>query len=143
MTVGVWILGDQLWAEQAALQSCTDRPSATPVILIESLQHVRQRSYHQQKLVLIWSAMRHFADELRHAGWQVTYETAEEFETPLRQWIKDKGIAELRVMQPADRPFAQLIESLDLPCDITIVPNNHFCGQSVIFSSGRKDAKTC
>ncbi|HEY9663315.1 MAG TPA: cryptochrome/photolyase family protein, partial [Allocoleopsis sp.] len=73
MTIGIWILGDQLWAEQAALQSCAEQKSQTPVILIESAQHVRQRPYHQQKLVLVWSAMRHFAAELRQAGWNVTY----------------------------------------------------------------------
>ncbi|HEY9805569.1 MAG TPA: cryptochrome/photolyase family protein, partial [Candidatus Obscuribacterales bacterium] len=79
MTIGVWILGDQLWAEQAALLSCVEARSQTPVILIESLDHVRQRPYHQQKLVLVWSAMRHFAAELGAAGWPVTYmEQAEE-----------------------------------------------------------------
>ncbi|WAL59623.1 cryptochrome/photolyase family protein [Thermocoleostomius sinensis] len=126
MTVGVWVLGDQLWTEQAALQPCADRPSATPVILIESLQHVRHRPYHQQKLVLVWSAMRHFAEELRQAEWPVTYVTAEDFEAPLRQWIRNQGITDLRIMQPADRPFAQFIQSLELPCNLTIVPNNHF-----------------
>lgn len=126
MTVGIWVLGDQLWAEQAALQSCSDRKQESAVILIESLQHVRQRPYHQQKLVLVWSAMRHFAEELRQAGWSVTYITAETFADPLQDWVKSQGIAKLRVMQPNDRPFAKLIESLDLACDITLIPNNHF-----------------
>ncbi|MEO1590200.1 MAG: cryptochrome/photolyase family protein, partial [Cyanobacteria bacterium J06632_22] len=62
MTVGIWVLGDQLWQGQSALASCQDTP--VPVIVIESLQHVQQRPYHQQKLVLVWSAMRHFAQEL-------------------------------------------------------------------------------
>src|SRR5690242_10461423 len=114
MTVGICVLCDQLWAEQAALQSCADRKQDTVVILIESLQHVRQRPYHQQKLVLVWSAMRHFAEELRQAGWRVSYVTAETFEDPLQDWIKAQGITELRVMQPNDRPFAQQIASLDL-----------------------------
>ena len=64
MTVGVRILGDQLWQNQAAL-NCTDDKSSLPVILIESWQHVQQRRYHRQKLVLILSAMPHFAEELR------------------------------------------------------------------------------
>jgi deoxyribodipyrimidine photolyase-like uncharacterized protein len=62
-TVGVWILGAQLWQNQAALNR-TDDKSSLPVILIESWQHVQQRRYHRQKLVLIWSAV-HFAEELR------------------------------------------------------------------------------
>ncbi|GAA6620015.1 hypothetical protein NUACC26_058310 [Scytonema sp. NUACC26] len=64
MTIGVWILGDQLWSEQAALQSC-HKTDNVHVIMIESLHHVQARPYHKQKLVLVWSAMRHFAEELR------------------------------------------------------------------------------
>lgn len=62
MSIGICVLGDQLWAEQAALASCEQQRNNTPVILIESLQYAQQRRYHRQKLVLIWSAMRHFAD---------------------------------------------------------------------------------
>ncbi|BAZ21933.1 deoxyribodipyrimidine photolyase-related protein [Kalymmatonema gypsitolerans NIES-4073] len=80
MTIGVWILGDQLWIEQAALQSCQQK---VPVIMIESLRHVQARPYHRQKLVLVWSAMRHFAEELRQLNYRVTYKLAEDFETPL------------------------------------------------------------
>ncbi|MEM9907866.1 MAG: cryptochrome/photolyase family protein, partial [Cyanobacteria bacterium P01_D01_bin.44] len=74
MTIGVWILGDQLWQGQAALASCD--PKNTAVILIESRRHVQARPYHKQKLVLVWSAMRHFADDLKAAGWSVTYKQA-------------------------------------------------------------------
>ncbi|MCU0569443.1 MAG: hypothetical protein MUF49_23055 [Oculatellaceae cyanobacterium Prado106] len=37
MTTGVWVLGDQLWAGQSALQSCQATPEQTPVLFIESL----------------------------------------------------------------------------------------------------------
>ena len=105
MTVGVWVLGDQLWQNQAALASEVN----APVILIESRRHSAERRYHRQKLVLVWSAMRHFAAELEAQGRTVTYEVADGFEPPLRQWVKDNGITELRVMEPADRPFARFL----------------------------------
>ena len=126
MTVGIWILGDQLWQKQSALAEQADCRNKTPVILIESLQHVQQRRYHKQKLILIWSAMRHFAAELKDAGWSVFYAIAENFEAPLRQWITDQGITTLKVMEPSDRPFAQFLQTLDLPCDLETSPNNHF-----------------
>ncbi|PSB60040.1 cryptochrome/photolyase family protein, partial [filamentous cyanobacterium CCP1] len=126
MTIGIWILGDQLWMEQTALQSCVAQRQETPIILIESARHGQERPYHRQKLVLVWSAMRHFAEELRQAGWAVTYEIAEDFETPLQNWIQAEGVSELRVMSPNDRPFSRYIQSLDLPCEIKLVPNNHF-----------------
>jgi deoxyribodipyrimidine photolyase-related protein len=126
MTTGVWVLGDQLWQGQAALANRQNDKAETPVLLIESRQHVRQRRYHQQKLVLVWSAMRHFAAELKNAGWSISYEVAENFEVPLKQWIADQGITTLQVMQPSDRPFAYFIQTLDLPCNLEIVANNHF-----------------
>lgn len=125
MTVGIWVLGDQLWAGQAALQSCDDLCEAR-VLMIESAEHVRQRPYHCQKLVLVWSAMRHFAAALRQQGWTVDYEISDDFVTPLGRWVDSHEIDELRVMEPSDRPFSRLIRDLNLPCDVTIVPNNHF-----------------
>lgn len=141
MTVGIWILGDQLSHEQAALAHCSDRPSQTPVILIESLQWVRQRRYHRQKLVLVWSAMRHFAEELRQQAWPVTYEIAEDFEAPLQKWIAAEGITELLVMQPSDRPFRKLIDGLDLPVSVTYLPNNQFLWSHEDFRQWAKKRK--
>ena len=137
MTIGIWVLGDQLWQGQAALASAAD----APVIFIESHRHSCERRYHRQKLVLVWSAMRHFAAELEATGRAVTYEMANDFETPLRQWIEHQGITELRVMEPADRPFARLLNTLELPCPLTIVPNNHFLWSVAEFkqwADGRK-----
>ena len=130
MTVGIWVLGDQLWQGQSALESAAADKATTPVIMIESLRHVKERRYHQQKLVLIWSAMRHFAEELKADGWQVTYETADSFEAPLEKWIAKEGIDELRVMEPADRPFKDFLNTLQPSCapncNIVQTPNNHF-----------------
>lgn len=128
MTVGIWVLGDQLWLEQAALASRAEQAADTPVIMMESLNHVRERPYHQQKLVLVWSAMRHFAEALRSAGWSVTYERAESFAEPLQAWIEAEGIEELRVMAPSDRYFGHWLKQLadNLPCSLKLLPNNHF-----------------
>ncbi|MGL5926651.1 cryptochrome/photolyase family protein [Chroococcidiopsis sp.] len=123
--IGIWVLGDQLWMGQSALQSCVDKKHH-PVIFIESLRHAQELPYHLQKLVLVWSAMRHFAEELKQAGWNVTYKQAEDFQTPLIEWIQQNQIAELRVMTPSDRPFTKLIQGLNLPCQITFTPNNRF-----------------
>ncbi|NJP08950.1 MAG: cryptochrome/photolyase family protein [Leptolyngbyaceae cyanobacterium RU_5_1] len=142
MTVGVWILGDQLWVDQAALRTCADQDQQTFVILIESRRHVQERPYHRQKLVLVWSAMRHFAAELQNAGWLVTYhEQAGDFEAPLRAWVQANQITELRVMEPSDRPFAHLIQSLDLPCEIAVIPNNHFLWSTDEFTNWARSRK--
>lgn len=141
MTLGVWILGDQLWQGQAALQSCLDRQAETEVLFIESLEHGRSRPYHRQKLVLVWSAMRHFAEELRQAGWRVRYEICESFESALQEWIESDKITELRVMEPSDRPFRDWLTTLTLPCSLHLIPNNHFLWSRAEFQDWAHSSK--
>lgn len=141
MTTGVWVLGDQLWKEQSALQSCAQQHRQTPVLFVESLNHAQQLPYHLQKLVLVWSAMRHLSEELKQDGWTVSYLQAEDFKTPLLEWIEQYQIAELRVMTPTDRPFTKLIQSLNLPCTVTFTPNNRFIWQEQEFINWARSRK--
>jgi deoxyribodipyrimidine photolyase-related protein len=108
MAVGVWVLGDQLHAGQAALAHF--RAAEARVLLIESTSVLAQRSYHRQKLVLVWSAMRHFAAELAAAGWAVEHREADTFSSALSAWVEAHSIQELHLMEPADRPFRSSIE---------------------------------
>ncbi|MEB3233963.1 MAG: cryptochrome/photolyase family protein [Cyanobacteriota bacterium] len=118
MTIGIWVLGDQLSAQQAALAACEQRLGSAAarqqcrVVLIESTGVLNRHSYHRQKLVLVWSAMRHFAAELRAAGWQVDHCEADSFGAGLRDWCRRWGIRELHLMEPAERPFRDSITRL-------------------------------
>jgi deoxyribodipyrimidine photolyase-related protein len=138
MPIGVWVLGDQLWDGQAALASVAP---GTPVILIEALNHIKIRPYHQQKLIFIWSAMRHFAAQLEAQGHPVTYAEADDFQTPLQTWIAAHQITELRVMQPVDKPFAATIAALQLDCQINLLPNNQFLWSETEFLTWAKPRK--
>ncbi len=138
--IGIWILGDQLSLQQAALKSCQHQTN-TPVIFIESLDHIQIRPYHSQKLVLIWSAMRHCAEELAQLQYVVTYKMATDFQTALQEWIEVNQITELRVMTPNDKPFTQIIQNLQLPCPITLIPNNQFLWSTTEFINWAKSRK--
>jgi len=61
-------------------------------------------------MVLVWSAMRHFAADLRDQGWTVDYIQTETFSSALLAWIQEQGIQELRLMEPVDRGFRRSIE---------------------------------
>ncbi|MBD2106156.1 cryptochrome/photolyase family protein [Nodosilinea sp. FACHB-13] len=124
MTIGVWVLGNQLWHNQAALASCEGKDAS--VLFIEAQTFAEARPYHKQKLVLVWSGMRHFADELKNAGWAVTYAIANDTETALRNWLKAEGITELRLMDATDHPFTAWLQGLDLSCKLVILDNNLF-----------------
>ncbi|MFN3370208.1 MAG: cryptochrome/photolyase family protein [Sphingomonadaceae bacterium] len=65
------VLGDQLSADLSSLRG-VDRSSAV-VLMAEVAEEATYVRHHRQKLVLVFSAMRHFADELRSAGWTVDY----------------------------------------------------------------------
>jgi deoxyribodipyrimidine photolyase-related protein len=65
------ILGDQLDADSGALQAI-DR-ARDVVLMMEVMDEATYVPHHKQKIVLVLSAMRHFAEELREAGYQVDY----------------------------------------------------------------------
>ena len=133
MTIGIWILGDQLTENNTALQDSISQKSSTEIIFIESLNHISKRKYHRQKIVFIWSAMRHFAEELKRDKWAVSYKFSDDFLEPLQKWIKEKDISELRIMIPSNRPFSQFINNLDLDCEIKLYPNSNFLWQKEEF----------
>jgi len=65
------ILGDQLSHGLASLRAAA-RPDAV-VLMAEVAEEAGYVPHHKQKLALVFSAMRHFAAELRAAGWTVDY----------------------------------------------------------------------
>jgi deoxyribodipyrimidine photolyase-related protein len=72
----VVILGDQLSPDLAGLQAA--RGSDAVVLLAEVAAETQYVAHHPQKIALIFSAMRHFAAELRTAGWTVDYVALDE-----------------------------------------------------------------
>lgn len=70
------ILGDQLSHNLAALRVV---PKSDAVILMmEVADEATYVPHHPQKIALFFSAMRHFAQELREQGWQVDYVTLDD-----------------------------------------------------------------
>ncbi|UUR08391.1 cryptochrome/photolyase family protein [Sphingomonas glaciei] len=65
------ILGDQLSHGLASLNG-VEKADAR-LLLMEVAEETTYVRHHKAKIVLILSAMRHFADELRADGWQVDY----------------------------------------------------------------------
>ena len=85
--IAVWILGDQLLAKHPALATAEASASrdAIRVVLVESDVRTRQMAYQRKKLVLLFSAMRHFAAELQSRGFVVDVVRAPSFAEGLRQ----------------------------------------------------------
>ncbi|MFN7400288.1 MAG: cryptochrome/photolyase family protein [Sandaracinobacter sp.] len=71
MTVIVSVLGDQLSMGLSSLRAVS-RADAV-VLMAEVAEEATYVPHHKQKLVLVFSAMRHFAEALRAEGWTVDY----------------------------------------------------------------------
>ena len=71
MSILIPVLGDQLSPFLASLRGVERRDAI--VLMVEVAEETGYVRHHKQKIALIFSAMRHFADALRTAGWTVDY----------------------------------------------------------------------
>ena len=67
----MWVLGEQLHIDPSA-STGLDRDQA-PVLLPDGSSVLLQSRYHLLNLVLLWSAMRHVAEDLRERGWNIDH----------------------------------------------------------------------
>ncbi len=102
----LWVLGDQL--NHQAVQRLAPRR----ILLVEAYELGRRPPMHPQKLVLFFSAMRHFAQELRAEGLEVVYLQAETLAEALARFYEVYPGEPLTQMQPADYGFAEWARSL-------------------------------
>ena len=65
------ILGDQLSLTLSSLEGLS--AGEATILMMEVGDEATYVRHHKQKIVLIFSAMRHFAEELRTAGFEVDY----------------------------------------------------------------------
>lgn len=67
----ILVLGDQLSRSLSALSDAA--PEGDLIVMAEVAEEAGYTNHHKKKLVLLFSAMRHFAEELRAAGYSVHY----------------------------------------------------------------------
>lgn len=67
----VLLLGDQLTPSISSLRAAD--PDAAVVLMCEVHDEATYVRHHKKKIAFLFSAMRHFAQELRDAGWSVEY----------------------------------------------------------------------
>lgn len=135
MTTGpviVPILGDQL---SAAISSLADRdPYDTIVLMMEVAEETSYVRHHQAKIALVLSAMRHFAAELRAAGWTVDYVTLDDpansgsFTDEVARAVARHGARGVQVTEPGEWRVRQAMEDwrTRLGVRVRIVPDTRF-----------------
>ena len=110
------ILGNQLVPIQQLQEGLPEGCENYAVYMAEDMEFCRHYRYHQQKLVLILAAMRHYADELRAAGFTVHYQNLETAEVPfaegLRRYLQGGNCAELWHIEIESKPLQTRVVAL-------------------------------
>lgn len=103
----LWVFGNQLSINSEGF-SKIDREEDV-ILLIEAKSRALWKNYHKNKLVLIFSAMRHFCDELRHQGYRVDYRQVESFQEGWDQHKQAYQPSEVMLHLPTDWMMRQLL----------------------------------
>ena len=139
----ILILGDQLSPGVAALHVADKARDL--VVMAEVTDEARYVPHHPQKIALVLSAMRHFAEELRAAGWQVAYtalddpENTQSITGELLRRAEGAGAVEVIATRPGEWRLISALESLPLP--VTLLEDDRFLCSTAEFAAwaqGRK-----
>ena len=113
------VLGDQLSFDLASLQTLDSERDS--VLLVEVMEEASHVPHHPQKIALIFSAMRHFAQALRDQGVRVEYVTLDDPHNSgsvpgeLRRWQQRLQAEEVHVTECGDWRLEQSIRDCGLP----------------------------
>ena len=142
----VLVLGDQLSHDLSALKAADKGRDV--VVMAEVTEEGTYVPHHPKKIALVLSAMRHFADELRAEGWQVSYTRLDDPEASrsivgeLMRRAQAHGTGEVIATQPGEW---RLIEALDAaPLSVTQLPDDRFICSLEEFdrwAEGRKELR--
>ena len=108
----VWVLGDQLSRRHGPLAAFG--PDDCRVLLVESAMLVRGQRWHRQRLHLVLSAMRHFADDLRAAGFDVDYRRSGTLAAGLAAHRADRSVSRVLVARPFSIDGHERLTALDV-----------------------------
>jgi len=152
----ILVLGDQLSFELSSLKKGNKKTDT--VVMVEAVSEATYVPHHKQKLVLVFSAMRHFAEALRDAGWSVKYEALpksadakarENFTSTLKFLLAMKKYSDcesLIVTEPGEWRLRDEIDTWEkeLSLPVELLPDDRFLCTTEEFANwadGRKQLR--
>ncbi len=139
------ILGDQL---NLSISSLSDIDKDNDVILMcevwEESTYVR---HHKKKIAFLFSAMRHFAEELKDAGYNIHYtklndlDNAGSFHGEIERAVKDLKPNKIIVTEPSEYRVLDDMKQWDFGVPVEIRPDDRFLCTHEEFSEWAKDRK--
>jgi len=125
------VFGDQLTHELASLR---DAQPNDVILMVEVLEEGRFVPHHKQKIALILSAMRHFAQDLRDRGLRVDYvrlddrANTQSFEGEIGRALKRHKLKRLICTWPGEWRVLELLHRLhdEGLCEVVILDDERF-----------------
>lgn len=147
-TAMIVILGDQLTPDISSLREA-DRDS-TVVLMAEVDTEATYVRHHKKKIAFVFSAMRHFAEELRKSGWTVAYtridspENAGSLTGETRRAVYEFQPRRIVVTEPGEWRLRQEIAAWDetLSPPVEIRADDRFLCSHEEFASWAKNRKS-
>ena len=144
-TTLILILGDQLTPGLSSLRGV--RPDEAVVLMAEVAGEAGYVLHHKKKIAFLFSAMRHFAEELRADGWVVDDVRLDDADNSgslageVLRAAERHGTTHVRVTEPGEWRVLQDLQALDSAIDLEILPDDRFIASHTEFESwaeGRK-----
>jgi deoxyribodipyrimidine photolyase-related protein len=140
----ILVLGDQLSPNLSSLRA--GDPTQDRVLMVEAQEEATYVRHHKKKIAFLFSAMRHFAEELRAAGWQVDYVKLDD---PANQGSFAAQLAHsIAALKPdkviATEPGEWRVGQVLLGAGVTLLPDDRFICSTQEFADwaeGRKQLR--
>ena len=116
----VWVLGDQLNRNLAALQLAD--PSTHKVLFVQSQAKLESKTWHRQRAHLVVTSMRRFAAELEAEGFEVDYRIARTLGDGLAEHRAEHQPEQVTATEPASWSGRELL----LQHGVELVRTNQF-----------------
>jgi deoxyribodipyrimidine photolyase-related protein len=138
----ILVLGDQLTPGISSLASNDQKHSV--VLIAEVMAEASYVKHHKKKIAFLFSAMRHFAEELRQTGWTVDYVTLDDpansgsLGGEVKRAMERRACSQVVVTEPGEW---RLMAEMRSWTDTTILPDNRFLASHREFADwaeGRK-----
>lgn len=147
MTTLRFVLGDQLTRHLSALRDLD--PERDVVLMVEVQEETTYVRHHQQKIVFILSAMRHFAEQLRSEGIEVDYvylddpENSGSFGGEMERAVQRHGAQRVVMTEPGEWRVEAMMRSWqdDMEVPVEILDDDRFLCSRAEFAQWAKGRK--
>jgi len=148
MTTLRFILGDQLTRSVSSLRDA--RPGEDIILMAEVMEEATYVRHHKQKIAFLFSAMRHFAEDLRAEGFDVRYirlddaTPARSFTDALVRAAAETTPTRIVVTEPGEYRVLEMMHAWQatLTTPVEICADDRFYASIDDFRAWAKDKKT-